>query len=96
MDRLAIGRAAVLASVFTAVGLAQLFVYSDAHARQESGKAVAEREPAARAETRSPRLRFRSGGPACMCLGGLSEADIQAAQSRREDGAEQLESIIQD
>ncbi|WP_158675378.1 hypothetical protein [Thiohalobacter thiocyanaticus] len=93
---MAIWRAAVLASVFTAVGLGQLFVYSDAHARQESDKAVEEREQAAGAETRSPRLRFRSGGPACMCLSGLSEADIQAAQSRQEGGAEKLESIIQD
>ncbi|HSH30316.1 MAG TPA: hypothetical protein VK971_10445 [Thiohalobacter sp.] len=66
-----------------------------AQAGQETDPAV-KPDRQERAEPSSSRLKFRSRGPACMCLSGLSEADIQAAQSRREEGAEKLESIIQD
>lgn len=32
---------------------------------------------------KSSRLRFRSGGPACMCVSGMSEAEIADAAERR-------------
>ena len=50
---------------------------------------AAEREAAAesRDAPRSSRLRFRSG-PVCMCIEGLSEAEIEAAERKR------LESIV--
>jgi hypothetical protein len=32
---------------------------------------------------KSSRLRFRSGGPVCMCSTGLSEAEIEAAERKR-------------
>ena len=31
----------------------------------------------------SSRLRFRSGGPVCMCATGLSEAEIEEAELKR-------------
>lgn len=35
---------------------------------------------------RSTRLRFRSGGPVCMCATkGLSEAEIEAAERKRKE-----------
>lgn len=50
---------------------------------------TAGREAAAqsREAPRSSRLRFRSG-PVCMCIEGLSEAEIEAAERKR------LESIV--
>lgn len=47
---------------------------------------AAEREAAAesREAPRSSRLRFRSG-PVCMCIEGLSEAEIEAAERKRLD-----------
>ncbi len=45
---------------------------------------------------RSSRLKFRSGGPICMCAGGLSEADIQAGEQQRKDPTAGLRTIIQD
>jgi hypothetical protein len=65
------------------------------HADQEAAP-VAKVDEQSEAEPRSPRLKYRSRGPACMCLSGLSEAEIQAAQRRREEGTEKLESIIPD
>lgn len=45
---------------------------------------------------KSSRLRFRSGGPACMCVSGMSEAEIAgAAERRRRQSADSLENIIQ-
>jgi hypothetical protein len=32
---------------------------------------------------KSSRLRFRSGGPVCMCSTGLSEAEIEEAERKR-------------
>ncbi len=46
---------------------------------------------------KSPRLRFRSGGPACMCVSGMSEAEIAAAaQRRREQSDTSLDTIVED
>lgn len=42
-----------------------------------------------------PRLRFRSKGPTCMCLDGLSEAEIEAAERARKRSADELPAIIQ-
>lgn len=38
-------------------------------------------------EPQSKRLRFRGVGPTCMCLGGLSEEEIAAAQRKRTQAA---------
>ena len=65
------------------------------HAEQAAA-ATAKADERGEAEPRKPRLKYRSRGPACMCLNGLSEAEIQAAQRRREKGTEKLESIIRD
>ncbi len=46
---------------------------------------------------KSSRLRFRSGGPACMCVSGMSEAEIAAAAQRRSEQLDtSLETIVQD
>lgn len=57
--------------------------------------------PAAGRQAQSPedapapgRLRFRSKGPACMCLDGLSEAEIAAAERARKASADALPAII--
>lgn len=49
----------------------------------------------AEAAPAKPRLRFRSKGPACMCLDGLSEAEIAAAERARRQSADDLPAIIQ-
>jgi hypothetical protein len=42
------------------------------------------RSPEGSQSPRSSRLRFRSGGPVCMCAtNGLSEAEIEAAERKR-------------
>ncbi|BAZ92408.1 hypothetical protein TspCOW1_27200 [Thiohalobacter sp. COW1] len=95
MDIEAMWKTAMRPTLVAVTFLALMPVHGTVHADQQT-------EPTAaaggeqKAEPRSPRLKFRSRGPACMCLSGLSEADIQAAQSRREDGTEKLESIIRD
>lgn len=48
------------------------------------------------APPRASHIRFRSGGPTCMCAGGLSEAEIIAAELKREGSAAVLPNIIQD
>lgn len=48
------------------------------------------------APPRASHIRFRSGGPTCMCAGGLSEAEIIAAERKREGSAVVLPNIIQD
>lgn len=60
-------------------------------AEPEIPKPVA--EPAASAD-KPARLRFRSKGPACMCLDGLSEAEIAAAERARKRSTEDLPPII--
>lgn len=45
---------------------------------------------------RASHMRFRSGGPTCMCAGGLSEAEIIAAELKRDGSAAVLPNIIQD
>ena len=46
---------------------------------------------------KSSRLRFRSGGPACMCVSGMSEEEIAAAaQRRRSQSADSPENIVPD
>lgn len=66
----------------------------------QTGGAAAEPAPEAGQTTaqppRSSRLKFRSGGPICNCASGLGEADIQAAERRRQDPAAGLRTIIQD
>ncbi len=42
----------------------------------------------------SSRLRFRSAGPVCMCGGGLSEAQISAAEHAREQANSTAQKII--
>jgi hypothetical protein len=67
---------------------------------EQAGGAAAETAPeagrAAAQPPRSSRLKFRSGGPICNCATGLGEADIQAAERRRQDPAAGLRTIIQD
>lgn len=60
-----------------------------ASARSDARGASAEPVPG------RPRLRFRSQGPACMCLDGLSEAEIAAAERGRQQPADGLPAIIQ-
>lgn len=48
------------------------------------------------APPRASHMRFRSGGPTCMCAGGLSEAEIIAAELKRGGSAAVLPNIIQD
>lgn len=95
MDIKAMRKTAMRPLLVATVSLVLVSGHGAVHADPESAPAV-ESDGQERAESRSPRLKFRSRGPACMCLSGLSEADIQAAQSRRDEGAEKLESIIQD
>lgn len=66
-------------------------------AEPESDVAVPTDAPAASADAApaKPRLRFRSKGPTCMCLDGLSEADIAAAARARRQSADDLPAIIQ-
>lgn len=45
---------------------------------------------------KSSRLRFKSAGPACMCVSGMSEAEIADAERRRRDSAANLDKIKQD
>lgn len=45
---------------------------------------------------RSSRLKFRSEGPVCMCAGGLSEAEIRAAERARGGPSAELPSIVQE
>lgn len=60
-------------------------------------QAPASSVPAQQQPPQSSRLRFRSGGPACMCVNGLGEEDIAEAERRRRDGKiKELQSIIQD
>lgn len=93
MDIKAMWKTAMRPSVVATVFLGLMSGHGVVHADQEADPA-AKADGQEKAGTRSPRLKFRSRGPACMCLGGLSEADIQAAQSRQEAGTEKLESII--
>ena len=44
---------------------------------------------------RSSRLRFRSNGPACMCVNGLSDAEISAAERQRRESAADPQRTIQ-
>lgn len=45
---------------------------------------------------KSSRLRFKSAGPACMCVSGMSEAEIAAAEEKRRDSAADLDTIKRD
>lgn len=95
MDIEAMWKTAMRPCLVALTFLALMPVHGAAQADQQTEPAT-EAGGEQKAEPRAPRLKFRSRGPACMCLSGLSEADIQAAQSRREDGTEKLESIIRD
>lgn len=44
---------------------------------------------------RSSRLRFRAGGPTCMCVSGMSDAQIEAAERERSGAPADLENINQ-
>lgn len=80
-----------------AVAMALLAAGSAVGAEPESGAPASTGAQAAAAEAApaKPRLRFRSKGPACMCLDGLSEAEIAAAERARKPPAEDLPAIIQ-
>lgn len=84
----------------TAVLLAALSAMMAESRAEQTGGAAAETAPEAGQTTgqppRSSRLKFRSGGPICNCATGLGEADIQAAERRRQDPAAGLRTIIQD
>jgi hypothetical protein len=66
--------ALLLAAVVLPTGVAQA-----AHEAEHGAGAAAS---GAEAPARSNRLRFRNG-PVCMCTLGMSEEDIQRAQSER-------------
>lgn len=80
-----------------AIAMTLLAVGPAVGAEPESGAAASAGAQGAAAETPSakPRLRFRSKGPACMCLDGLSEAEIEAAERARRQSADDLPAIIQ-
>lgn len=83
-------------TMMTAVLLAGLSaMVAESRAGQTEGTA-AETSQESSQPPRSSRLKFRSGGPICNCATGLGEADIQAAERRRQDPAAGLRTIIQD
>lgn len=78
-------------------GLSALVAESRAAPAPPAGAAPSPAASQAAAQpARSSRLKFRSGGPVCMCAGGLSEADIRAGERRRKDPTAGLRTIIQD
>ncbi len=87
-------------AMMTAVLLAGLSAMAAELRAAQTGDAMAETVSEAGQTAgqppRSSRLKFRSGGPICNCASGLGEADIQAAERRRQDPAAGLRTIIQD
>jgi len=84
--------------VTATVILAALVSAAPAAAEQPGSKAMPVTDAGTLPEAlpRSSRLKFRSSGPVCMCVGGLGEADITAAERAREDPGAELQDIIQD
>jgi hypothetical protein len=73
-----------LTALAVAPAIAALLFCADVRADDVAAKAAS----GVRADSgRShPRLRFRNGGPTCMCGNGLSESDIENAVNKRRSG----------
>ncbi len=74
-----------IAMITTLSLVAPTVVEAESKAGQSQAKAQAHSSDESQ-PSRSPRLRFRSGGPVCMCATkGLSEAEIEAAERKRKE-----------
>lgn len=73
-------------TIMTALSLVASLVMG---AESEAGQSQAKEDASSSEKTpplSSSRLRFRSGGPVCMCAtNGLSEAEIEAAERKRKE-----------